>query len=293
MKPRSLMITLYGDFIQYYGGEIWIGSLIRIMSEFGISESSVRGATLRMVQQDLLQVRRVGNKSYYSLTEKGKRRIEDGVKRVYSIRDHKWDGLWRILTYSVPEEKRELRNQIRKELNWTGFGLVSNSVWVSPNPLEEQIMEMIRTYNLENYTMLFGSSSVVSHDNQYIIDKGWNLQEIEAEYNGFIESYQAKYELLKERVWNNTLTDVESFLERTHLVHEFRKFLFKDPGFPKDLLPEHWSGRSARDLFWNIHQLISVSAVRFFESVFEHAPDRSVQPNRDKAINPFAEIYVS
>ncbi len=83
MKPRSLMFTLYGDFIQYYGGEIWIGSLIRMMAEFGISESSVRGATLRMVQQDLLQVRRVGNKSYYSLTEKGKRRIEDGVRSIF------------------------------------------------------------------------------------------------------------------------------------------------------------------------------------------------------------------
>lgn len=53
MKPRSLMFTLFGDYVQYYGGEIWIGSLIKLMGEFGISESSVRGATLRMVQQEL------------------------------------------------------------------------------------------------------------------------------------------------------------------------------------------------------------------------------------------------
>src|SRR5690606_14043117 len=93
MKPRSLMFTLFGDYIQYYGGEIWIGSLIRLMDVFGISEQSVRGATFRMVNQDLLQVRRVGNRSYYSLTAKGKRNVIDGVKRVYSINNHKWDRL--------------------------------------------------------------------------------------------------------------------------------------------------------------------------------------------------------
>lgn len=292
MKPRSLMFTLYGDFIQYYGGEVWIGSLIRMMAEFGISESSVRGATLRMVQQDLFQVRRVGNKSYYSLTDKGKRRIEDGVRRVYSIKSHKWDGFWRILTYSMPEEKRDLRNQVRKELSWTGFGMISNSTWVSPNPLERQILEMIETYELKEYAMLFSSSALLSHDQQYIIDKGWNLQSIQEDYNSFIETYRPKYELLKERVWNDSLTNLEAFLERTYLVHYYRKFLFNDPGFPQDLLPHDWNGYEARDLFWNMHQLLSTLSVKYFESLFEPAPDREIQAKREKAINPFAEIYI-
>ncbi|MFC4769409.1 PaaX family transcriptional regulator C-terminal domain-containing protein [Effusibacillus consociatus] len=292
MKPRSLMFTLYGDYIQYYGGEIWVGSLIRLMSEFGISESSVRGAILRMVNQELLKVRKVGNKSYYSLTDKAKRRVEEGVRRVYSIRNHKWDGYWRIFTYSVPEEKRDLRNQLRKELSWTGCGLISNSTWVSPNPLEEQIMEIVKAYRLEPYTFLFSSSSIISHDHKEIIERGWNLEEIATEYQQFIEHYGIKYERLKEGAWNNTLTDRECFIERTALVHEYRKFLFKDPGFPLDLLPPNWSGIKARELFWNIHQLISVRAVKFFEECFQQGADPSVY-NREKAINPFTEMHVT
>lgn len=287
MKPRSLMFTLYGEYIQNYGGEIWIGSLIRMMSHFGISESSIRGAVLRMVQQDFLKARRIGNRSYYSLTAKGRRRIEDGVTRVYSMRSFKWDGYWRILTYSVPEEKRELRNQIRKELAWTGFGLISHSTWASPNPLEEQVMEMVRNYQLEEYTILFKANSIVSHENQDIINKGWNLQEISQKYDDFIEHYRVKFEELKERAWNNSLTDEECFVERTTLVHEYRKFLFLDPGFPVDLLPEDWSGFKARELFFNVHQLLSVPAIRYFETIFEQAPDREYVSNRDKAINPF------
>ncbi|WP_078411392.1 PaaX family transcriptional regulator [Priestia abyssalis] len=290
MKPRSLMFTLYGEYIQHYGEEVWIGSLIRMMSHFGISESSIRGATLRMVQQDFLKVRKIGNKSYYSLTNKGKRSMLDGVSRVYSIRNFKWDGYWRILTYSVPEEKRELRNQIRKELSWTGFGMISNSTWASPNPMEKQIMELIKEYHLEDYIILFTSSSIVSHDNQSIIEKGWNLPEIAKEYDVFIEDYRKKFEDLKERAWNNTLTDEECFIERTILVHEYRKFLFLDPDFPTDLLPADWSGSKARELFFNVHQLLAVPAIRYFETLFEQAPDSEYVSNRDRAINPFISI---
>lgn len=286
------MFTLYGEYIQYYGGEVWVGSLIQLMNKFGVSESSSRGAIFRMVQKDLLKVRKIGNKSYYSLTELGKRRIEDGIKRVYTTQSQTWDGMWRILTYSFPEEKRELRNVIRKELNWTGFGVISNSTWVSPNPLEEQVLEMVRTYKIEAHVFLFSSSSVVSHDNESIINRGWDLQAISDEYDIFIEQFTRKFEELREKAMENTLTDDECFIERTKLVHQYRKFLFQDPGFPRDLLPGQWSGSKARELFWNIHQLISIPAVRYFESLYEPAPDQEIEAKRDKAINPFREMYM-
>jgi phenylacetic acid degradation operon negative regulatory protein len=292
MKPRSLMFTLYGEYIQYYGGEVWVGSLIQLMNRFGVSESSVRGAIFRMVQKNLLTVRKIGSKSYYSVSEQGKRRVDDGVKRVYAAPQQSWDGSWRILSYSFPEEKREIRNEIRNELNWTGFGMISNSTWVSPNPLEDQVMEMIKTYEIENYTILFSSSSVISHDNQSIIKKGWDLRHISDEYKIFIDKYQPKFDELREKALSNTLTDEECFIERTLIVHNYRKFLFQDPSFPRDLLPKDWSGTKARELFWNIHQLISIPAIRFFEFLYEGAPDQEFTARRDKAINPFKEVYV-
>ena len=292
MKPRSLMFTLYGEYIQYYGGEVWAGSLIKLMEGFGVSESSVRGAILRMSQKNLLQSRKIGNKSYYSVTEQGKRRIEDGVNRVYSKPRTAWDGKWRILSYSFPEEKRELRNELRKELTWTGFGMISNSTWISPNPLEEQVMEMIQSYQIEEHAILFSSSDVLSHSSQSLMEKGWDLAKVAADYQLFIERYTSIYEQIRKKALHNQLVDQECFIDRTILVHEYRKFLFKDPGFPKDLLPDNWAGAKARELFWAIHQLLSIPAIRYFESMFEGAPDQQVTPQLDKAVNPFNEIYV-
>lgn len=290
MKPRSLMFTLYGDYIQYYGGEIWIGSLIRLMKEFGISEQSVRGATMRMVHQGLLKSRKIGNKSYYSLTDKGKRNIENGVRRVYSITNRKWDRLWRVLTYSIPEEKRELRAQIRKELTWLGFGLISNSTWISPNPVEEKVMNMVKEYQLEPYIFFFRTDTIISHENEDIIQRGWDLEKVENEYDLFIRHYEEKYEKVKRAAWNGGMSNSECFRERTSLVHEYRKFLFKDPGFPLDLLPKKWNGTKAKELFWRLHQTVSNGAIQFFEECFEPPPDRVITPNRENALNPFIGI---
>ncbi len=286
------MFTLYGEYIQHYGGEIWVGSLIQLMNRFGISESSVRGAILRMVQKNLLEVRKLGNKSYYSVTAQGKRRVDDGVKRVFSASNTSWDGKWRVFSYSFPEEKRELRNEIRKELTWTGFGMISNSIWISPNPLEDQVMAMIHNYQIEENTVLFNTSDVLSHTSEGIIEKAWDLDQVAENYHRFIEEFSPRFEELRERALNNTLQDEECFIERTNIVHEYRKFLFQDPGFPRDLLPDDWIGAKARELFWNIHQLISIPSIRFFESIFEGAPDKEISPNRGRAINPFKEIYI-
>jgi len=285
------MFTLFGEYIQHYGGEIWVGSLVQLMSRFGISESSVRGAIFRMVKQNYLETRKVKNKSYYSLTSEGKRSTIDGVRRVYTSRTFNWDHKWRLLTYSFPEEKRELRNQIRKELNWLGFGLLSNSTWINPNPVEKQVMELIQTYDLEDNVVFFSSSEIISPSAQKIINKGWDLEHISSQYDVFINKYTGVLEDLREKAFQKELSDELCFIERTSLVHEFRKFLFEDPGFPVDLQPSYWSGTKAYELFGEIHQLLALPAVRFFDSVFKGPPDQEITPDRNLATNPFPSVY--
>jgi phenylacetic acid degradation operon negative regulatory protein len=44
-------------------------------------------------------------------------------------------------------------------------------------------------------------------------------------------------------------TDEEAFAVRSRLVHEWRKFLFRDPGLPRALLPADWPGDKAAAYF--------------------------------------------
>lgn len=52
--------------------EIWVGSLTRLLGRFGMSEQAVRVAISRIASQGWLKARKVGNRSYYSLTPRGK-----------------------------------------------------------------------------------------------------------------------------------------------------------------------------------------------------------------------------
>src|SRR5207237_35500 len=50
VRPQSMMFTLFGDYIMQRGGEIWVGSLIEIAGQFGLSQQAVRSALSRMRQ---------------------------------------------------------------------------------------------------------------------------------------------------------------------------------------------------------------------------------------------------
>src|SRR3990172_1379584 len=117
-----MLFTLYGDYVLQRGGRVWAGTLIKVFAEFGLSEQAVRSALSRMSQKGWLKLKRVGNKSYYSMTKESERLFAQGTPRIMERVSNHWDGEWRILTYSIPEERRDIRQKLRKELSVLGFG---------------------------------------------------------------------------------------------------------------------------------------------------------------------------
>lgn len=272
-NARSMIFTLYGDYIHHYGNKIWIGSLIRLLKEFGHNEQSVRVAVSRITKQGWLQSEKIGNKSYYLLTPRGEARIEEAAIRIFDLKRQDWDGKWRMLMYAIPEEKRRIRDELRKELLWSGFGNFSNGCWISPNNLEKEVKLLIEKYDIQAYADFFISEYKGPQENRTIVEKGWPLQEIEAKYEEFISTYSKQYIIHQSRMDKNQMTDAECFVERTKLVHEYRKFLFADPGLPTELLPKGWSGNHAALLFEQYYKLLAQSASRFFEQVFQEDND--------------------
>ncbi|MDP4164705.1 MAG: phenylacetic acid degradation operon negative regulatory protein PaaX [Bacillota bacterium] len=268
MNTRSMIFTLYGDYISHYGNKIWIGSLIRLLEEFGHNGQSVRAAISRMSKQGWVQAEKVGNKSYYSLTERGINRIEEAAKRIFKLKPDEWDGKWKIFMYSIPEEIRNVRDELRKELIWSGFGTMSNSCWISASIKEKQIYDLIAKYEIEPYVDFFISTYEGPHEDVKLVEKCWNLGEINEKYQEFIKDYSQKYIIAKNKIQKCRMADAECFVERAILVHEYRKFLFNDPGLPEVLLPDQWLGLHAAALFSDYYKVLAEPASRFFEQVF-------------------------
>lgn len=72
----------------------------------------------------------------------------------------------------------------------------------------------------------------------------------------------------------------DCFVVRTELVHEYRKFLFSDPGLPKELLPDNWNGTRAMMLFKQYYLLLADPASCFFEQIFKKKTMTLVRKHR-------------
>ena len=273
--PQAMLFTLYGDYVLQRGGRVWVGTLIRIFAEFGLSEQAIRSALSRMSQKGWLKVKRVGNRSYYSLTTKGERLLSEGAKIIYYGRQEQWDGKWHLLTYSIPENKRDIRHRLRKELSWLGYGMLSNATWMCPHDTRGEVESLVQRLGVEKHVEIFTASHQGFSDPAALVKRCWELDSINKQYDAFIAQYRPRLDVHRRRLAAGENIDAgECFVERFMLIHEYRKFPFVDPELPTELLPEGWLGGAAAAIFREYHQLLANKANDFFDSVFEDAPGR-------------------
>ena len=271
LQPRAALLTLYGDYgLQIPNGEIGIGSLIQILGHFNLSEQAIRSAVSRMCRSGFLKVRHSGIKNYYSLTPDGFGLLETGKQRIFDRKQNHWNEKWNIVTYSIPEKKRAVRNQLRLELCWLGYGPLSEATWISPNDRTRQVEEVAKRLNIRDNIQIFEARNYFTTDAQKIVTRCWDLNRVHQKYGDFIERYRPKLEsYLRRQNSEEPFTAEECFVERFGLIHEYRRFPFFDPDIPVELLPKDWLRSDAADLFHRYHGLLSEKAFEYFYSLFK------------------------
>ncbi len=261
-RPISFIFTLYGDMVARLStdGALWIGALITIMSSFGVSAPAVRQAVSRMARQGWLVARREGNRAFYTVTERGRRRIEELTPRIYGP-VIEWDGRWRLLSYAIGEAHRQRRERLRKELSALGWAALSPSTWISPSDTLVAARDAARATRTFDAVNLFTSEYRGPLSDRELLERCWNVAEIASAYRAFLARYEPHLRRERER---NDLTDEEALVERLWLVHDYRKFVYLDPGLPSELLPAHWPGTAAAALFREYYAAIDVKSQRYF-----------------------------
>jgi len=279
VHARSMLFTLFGDYVRHYGGTIWIGSLIALMGQMGFRASAVRAAVSRMTRQGWLTAARAGRASYYALTPRGEARVEEAARRIFKLHPERWDGLWRIVVLpSAAGAPREDRAALRREFEWMGFAPLARGVFVTPNDLLAQLPALAERYRLSGPDETFTARLGGSDEAAAFAARHWDLPAIDAAYAAFAGEWRRRLEEWRAAASRTggapDLTDGMAFHEKTRLVHEFRKFLFIDPGLPAEVLPERWAGTEARGLFSAAYFLLAEPALRFFEAQYRPAPGR-------------------
>ena len=127
-------------------------------SEFGQALKRLREKGY--IEQDKIDA----NKVILKLTELGK----DVLGGEFD--ESKWDGIWRVVIFDIPEKKRIIRDMFRRKLRHWGFKPWQISVWITKRNVTEQLRKTIKELGIEDWVAILESKNV-SSDNILFNDR--------------------------------------------------------------------------------------------------------------------------
>ncbi len=90
------------------------------------------------------------------LTEEGKALISKIEKEEIVLdKSKKWNGVWQIVSYDIPNTKKKERDYFRNTLQRFGFYKVQKSLWIIPYPCEEEIAVLAQSLGLSPFVIYF------------------------------------------------------------------------------------------------------------------------------------------
>lgn len=269
MRAGSLIITVFGDAILPRGGTVWIGSLIRVLADFGVNERLVRTSVFRLTRDDWLEVEQVGRRSYYSLSGEGAQKFEQATVRIYGDPRQTWNGDWCLVL--LADLDAEHKETVRKELGWLGFGAISTNVLAHPTPDFPEMEAILKRAHIDRQVVVMqGRTHGKKQDEamRQLVHRSWNLDEIDQRYDTFVRQFRPVFGAVqKTRQPDPRL----AFQVRTLLIQEYRRILLRDPLLPAEMLPAGWNGTAAYQLCRNLYRLVYAPADVFMSSEFETA----------------------
>lgn len=126
----------------------------------------------KLSDEKLIEEQKLADGSFkLILTESGKQQAKKlrllGDSINFSKPKH-WDGKWRIVLFDIPEKNRAFRDILREHLRALDFFKLQHSVFVSPQPLEKPILELVALYSAEPYVRVITATKI---DNETKIKK--------------------------------------------------------------------------------------------------------------------------
>ncbi|MGD8814254.1 MAG: PaaX family transcriptional regulator C-terminal domain-containing protein [Anaerolineales bacterium] len=275
IRTQILIFTLFGEYIAPRGESVWTANLLGLLKVLGVTERAARSVLSRMSRKGWLVSKRQGRYSRYSLTKRGLGVVRGGEERIFEPRRTEWDGLWHMVVYSIPEDKRRLRSALRKRLGWLGFGSLAPGTWVSPNDRCEEVETQLDDLGARNYAVYFGGMELHFATNQEIVKRCWGLDVLNRDYTAFLQNYEPAFLECRQKINKGIpLQPANCFRQRFWLTLEYSQFPRRDPNLPPDLLPSTWQGSRASQVFTEFHRLLKEPSERFVNDVLSNCPTK-------------------
>jgi phenylacetic acid degradation operon negative regulatory protein len=281
VHARSALFDLYGDHLRSRGDRAPVAAVVRLLAPLDIAAPAVRTAISRMVRQGWLEPVRLAGGRGYASTDRARHRLDEAATRIYRTREPAWGGAWDLLVLETPAH-RSARDRVRSGLSFLGYARLSDSTWISPfaSPEAEALLVAEQA----------GFARLRAFDDRPVdrARHAWDLETLAKAYlgwRGFAERLLADPDSQLTSL-AHAGEDERAFAVRSVLVHEWRKFLFTDPGLPAELLPADWVGREAAGFFAAEADRLLPAASRFVDACLADPDAVDATPTGSTPVDP-------
>lgn len=269
-KSRQLLLTLMADYWMDPNARVPSAALVQLLADFGITSTGARTILNRLAREERLVMTREGRRTFYALSERARRRVVEGLKRIEGFGGAgEQGGQWTCVAFSIPEDVRQNRHKLRSGLQWLGFAPLYDGLWVCPRPVADQASRVVKSLGITAATVFEGALTGIGSAYGRPTD-AWDLEVIEAAYRDFVAQLEAVVPLVEA----GRFDDREALVWRTELMNVWRAFPKLDPDLPESMLPSGWLRPRARLLFDRLYGGLAEPAQRHVRHVVSsHSPD--------------------
>lgn len=260
MLARSAVFDIYGDHLLAGSGWAPVAALVQLTGDVDVAPAATRTAISRMAREGWLAADTRHGVRGYHLTERARGRLTSAAGRIYTDAPA-WDGHWHLVVVEHSTDRSQ-RARLQASMGYLGYARLAADTWVAPRRSDDLSQTLDLGYR--------EFSARMDGDPQSFASSLWDLPQLG-------ESLRA-YDR-----WLTTLlqgfpadpTDQQCYVTRARALHEWRKFLFTDPGLPPQVLPSSWPGTDAAAHFRRVASRLRPGAAAYVQGCIEIALRRS------------------
>ncbi|GHD04980.1 PaaX family transcriptional regulator [Zhihengliuella salsuginis] len=264
---QELIATLYG---LYSSGEgMAVSSIVALLADLGIAGGAARSSISRLKAKGVLDRSSHDGETRYAMSPSALDVFHADDQRIFAPVRSGADDPWALVVFSVPEAERKRRYDLRRELESLGFGFVASGVAIAPEPVLDQALVRLEQRGLQQYVEHFVARYGRTDELRTRIRGWWDLGDLDTRYSDFIDDYADSVDDWRLRLGGATTAEADraAFAHYVPLLTRWRRFPYRDPNIPLELLPEGWRAPQAKKIFLELHAMLRTPSRRHASSV--------------------------
>lgn len=220
---------------------------VRCLGSLGIAATTARTTLHRMAKAGFLDNRERG----YAMSDAWRELME----AVQDVEQEAGEERWLLVTFTVPEERRDARHQLRTVLARLGLGSLGGGVWIGALSKEPQVRELLARLDLDQYVEVFAADHLGPRDTADIARRCWDVEGLAKEYADLAADAN--------RATRGEVGDEAAFVQVVTFANRRRLLRERDPGLPESALPPGWRVEDAEAAVMHVLEIRRSGAERW------------------------------